>query len=210
MKWQEYQDAVANFYSEAEGLGDVQMNITLPDKVTGQPRQIDCLITADIKGHKFKMIVDAKRYKEKVNINQVDGVHALAEAVGVDKAIIVCANGWTEPAAKEARFLNMEIWLWPIEKARGFMDPGKWMLCPVCNSGLVIMDNSGFNVSREGIISWWLAGQCKACEGGVAWCQDCGEQFSLTYGKTLCCGCRHMWRFGKSGLSVYLNTKRTL
>ena len=159
MEWQEYQDAVAELYVQAEGIGDVQKNITLPDKVTGQPRQVDYLITAVIKGHEVKMIVDAKYYKEKININHIDGVNALAEAVGVDKAIIVCANGWTKPATNKARFLNMELRLWTIEEARECMNPGYWMLCPVCNSGLIIMDNNGFNVSREGIISWWLAGQ---------------------------------------------------
>ena len=209
MEWQEYQDAVAELYIQAEGIGDVQKSITLPDKVTGQPRQVNCLITAIIKGHEIKMMVDANYDKEKININQVDGVNALAEAVGVDKAIIVCANGWTEPAANKARFLNMDLWLWSIEEAPECMNPDHWMLCPVCNSGLIIIDNSGFNVSREGVISWWLAGQCKECKGGVAWCQDCGEQLSLTYGKMQCCGCRHMWRFSKTGLSVYLNTKYT-
>jgi len=36
----EYQHAV-ELYEQAEGLGKVSRNIMRPDKITGQPRQID-------------------------------------------------------------------------------------------------------------------------------------------------------------------------
>ncbi len=41
MRWQEYQDAVAELYLKMEKLGTVYKNVSLPDKVTGQPRQVD-------------------------------------------------------------------------------------------------------------------------------------------------------------------------
>lgn len=206
MNWQEYQEAVSEFYTQAEGIGVVQKDKTLPDKITGQPRQIDCWIEAKIKGHSIRVLVDAKFHKGKLNTNHVDGVFALAEAVGMDKAIMVCPNGWTEPAAVRARFFRMDFKLWPAQDASAFMDPDRWMQCPECEGGFIIMDNDGFSVS-SGIITWWLAGQCHKCKGGVVWCQACGEQFSMPYGKTQWCGCRHMWRFSKKRLSVYLNPK---
>ena len=39
MTWQEYQEAVAQLYEQLDDLGEVQRSVTIPDKVTGQPRQ---------------------------------------------------------------------------------------------------------------------------------------------------------------------------
>lgn len=208
MNWQEYQKAVAELYAQAEGIGIVRRDKTLPDRLTGQPRQIDCWIEAEVKGHELRILVDAKYHKNKIDTNHIDGVFALAQSVGVDKAIIVCPNGWTGPAEIKAKSLRMDLRLWTAEEAAGFMNPDFWMFCPVCNSGLIIMDKNGYTVSRNGIITWWLAGQCNECRGGIAWCQDCGEQLAAPYSKTQWCSCGHMWRFGKKGLSVYLKNKK--
>jgi len=60
MTWQEYQEAVAVLYEQAEGFGNVRRNVMVPDKITGQSRQIDVLIEIEAKGHSLKMVVDAK------------------------------------------------------------------------------------------------------------------------------------------------------
>jgi hypothetical protein len=60
MNWQEYQEAVGVLYSQLEGMGKVYKNITLPDKITGQPRQIDVWLEGELKGHKINILVDAK------------------------------------------------------------------------------------------------------------------------------------------------------
>jgi hypothetical protein len=40
MTWQEYQEAAARPYEQAEGIGTVRRNAYLPGRVTGQKRQI--------------------------------------------------------------------------------------------------------------------------------------------------------------------------
>ena len=49
MTWQEYQEAVAVLYEQADGFGNVSRNVMVPDKITGQPRQIDVLIEIEAK-----------------------------------------------------------------------------------------------------------------------------------------------------------------
>ena len=44
MTWQEYQDAVGELYERLDDLGTVLRSVTIPDKVTGQPRQLDVLV----------------------------------------------------------------------------------------------------------------------------------------------------------------------
>ena len=203
MKWQEYQEAVSEFYKEAEGIGNVRNNIMLPDKVTGQPRQIDCLLEADVKGHKITVLIDAKYHENKLDVNDIEVVSALAQSVGADKAVIVCANGWTEPAGIKAKFNRLDLRLWPAEEAVRYLNPDFWMMCPLCGDGLIIMDGAGAAELSLNLISWWVAGRCDKCRGGVVWCADCGEKFAAEYGKTHWCGCGHMWRFGKDVLQFY-------
>jgi len=47
------------------------------------------------------MIVDAKFHAVPIDVRDVESVLALADAVGANKAIVVAANGWTEPAKKK-------------------------------------------------------------------------------------------------------------
>lgn len=203
MDWQEYQNAVSEFYRKAEGVGVVKKNIFMTDRITGQPRQVDCWLDVETKGHRLGILIDAKFHKNKINVNTVDSVSALAEAVGANKAIVVCSNGWTSPAGSKAKSIGIDLRLWTAEDAAEFMNPDFWMFCPACDNGLIIMDNSGFTLLKDESILWWLAGQCKECRGGVAWCQGCGQQLIAQYGKTQWCYCGHMWRFGKRGLSLY-------
>ena len=81
MTWQEYQEAVAQLYEQAEGIGDVKRDVRIPDKVTGQPRQVDVLIELGTKGHEVRILIDAKFYSDKINVKQVEEILALADAV---------------------------------------------------------------------------------------------------------------------------------
>ena len=204
LTWQQYQNLVLQLYKEAQGIGIVRGNVKIPDKLTGQLRQVDCWLEVSIKGHHtVSILIDAKYHKNKINVNHVEGVSELAKSVGANKAIIVCSNGWTNPAAIKAKFMGMDLRLWSAEDAVKFMEPDCWKVCPVCDNGLIIMDSSGFTQLHDGLILWWLAGQCNDCQGGVVWCQDCGRELAVPYNKTQWCDCGHMWRFGKSGVQLY-------
>ena len=77
MTWQEYQEAVAVLYEQADGFGNVRRNVMVPDKVTGQHRQIDVLIEIEAKGHPLKMLVDAKFHAVPIDVREVESVLAL-------------------------------------------------------------------------------------------------------------------------------------
>ncbi len=89
VKWQEYQEAVGELYEQLDNLGTVHRSVTIPDKVTGQPRQIDVLVEIQAYGHTLRMIVDAKFHAEKLDVKDVEEVLALSNAVGGSKTVIV-------------------------------------------------------------------------------------------------------------------------
>jgi len=199
MTWQEYQQAVAELYEQLDDLGTVKRNVMIPDKVTGQPRQIDVLIEVEAYEHTLRLVVDAKFHSEKLDVRDVEGVLSLASAVGASQAVIVAANGWTEPAAKKAAFENCTLRLLTLEEAIDLLVPDKWEMCPNCNNDCIVLDMDGAT-GYEAAWLWWLAGKCRECKFGFIWCQDCGSNIELPFNEEVFCGCGHGWRSSDKGL----------
>lgn len=207
MKWQEYQEAVSVLYEQTEGFGNVRRNITIPDKITGQPRQIDTLIEIEAKRHSIKILVDAKFYSAPIDVKDVESVLALSESVGAHKAIIVAANGWTVPAAKKASFVGCDLSILSIDDALDLIVPDKWKMCPSCERDCIVMNQDGMVTLENGLILWWLAGQCRECKCARIHCQDCGLKAYFDIGKSIVCGCGHEWFSEEKSIAVAFFSK---
>jgi hypothetical protein len=193
MTWQEYQEAVAVLYEQLEGVGTVLRNQHIPDRDTGQHRQIDALLSLETKGHRLSTVIDAKFHADPIDVKSVEEVAALAEAVGACKAIVVASNGWTEPAAKKAEHLLCDLRLLTLEDALDLLVPDKWMMCPSCSRDCIVVDQANTVGGASGGWIWWIAGACRECRSLLIWCQDCGEQFLLKPGESLSCECSYHW-----------------
>lgn len=202
MTWQEYQEAVAVLYEQTDGFGNVSKNIMVPDKITGQPRQVDVLIEIEAKGHPLKMIVDAKFHAVPIDVREVESVLALAEAVGANKAIIVAANGWTEPAKKKATHTGCDLLLFSAEEALDWIVPDKWTMCPSCDADCIVLDQGGSVTFEGGTWFWWLAGQCRGCKCARIHCQDCGMKAFIDLHGSMVCGCGHRWSSTDDGVTI--------
>lgn len=204
MKWQEYQEAVAVLYKQTDGFGNVSKNVTVPDKITGQPRQIDVLIEISAKGHPVKLVVDAKFHASPIDVREVESVLALADAVGANKAIIVAANGWTEPAQKKADHAGCDLKLLSMEEALDLIVPDKWKMCPSCDADCIVLDQAGVVQLENGLFFWWLAGQCRGCKCARIHCQDCGVKTYISLHDSASCGCGHRWASSDEGVAIGL------
>lgn len=65
MTWQEYQQAVGELYEQLDDLGTVMRDVRIPDKITGQLRQIDVLVEIEAYEHTLQIVIDAKFQKTK-------------------------------------------------------------------------------------------------------------------------------------------------
>ena len=202
MTWQEYQEAVALLYEQTDGFGDVSRNVMVPDKITGQARQIDVLIEINAKGHSLKMIVDAKFHASPIDVRDLESVLALADAVGANKSIVVAANGWTEPAKKKADHVGCSLELLSIEDALDLVVPDKWKMCPSCGVDCIVLDQEGAVTFEGGSWFWWLAGQCRGCNCARIHCQDCGTKAYINVDQSTICGCGHRWAITDKGVTI--------
>jgi hypothetical protein len=207
MTWQEYQESVAQLYEQLEGIGAVQRNVRIPDRITGQPRQVDTLLTIESKGHKFQAVVDAKFHADPIDVKVIEEVAALASAVGVAKSIVVASNGWTTPAVKKAEHLFCDLRLFTTEQALDLLLPDKWMMCPNCERDCIVMDQANAIGAPSGAWIWWLAGACRECRYLIAWCQDCGTRYHLKVGESIKCYCGYIWGNDNGNLCFDIGTE---
>lgn len=205
MNWQEYQEAVAILYEQIEGFGNVKRNVYIPDKVTGQNRQIDVLIEICERGHKLTILIDAKFRSQPIDVKDVEEVLALASAVKASKTVIVTLNGWTKPAEIKAQNEDCDLKILSLETALQIIVPEKWKMCPTCENDCIVLDQDGMAKLENGFIIWWLAGQCRECKTARINCQDCGLKLYIENGKSINCDCGHKWSSSYDGITVGLN-----
>lgn len=202
MKWQEYQDAVGELYAQMEQIGEIKKNITIPDKVTGQPRQIDVWWEINGKGHKLGILIDAKMRAAPLDVKDIEEVLALSNAVGANLSIIVTTSGWTEPAAKRAEFQGMDLRLLSIEKALEVVVADFWKLCPICEQDCIIMDSYGLLAFSDYTTTIIFGGRCRSCKTVNVECQECGWEKIMQIGEQGNCECGYFWGNDNDGLWV--------
>jgi len=208
MTWQEYQKAVGTLYQniESKSMGEVKYNIYIPDKVSGQNRQIDVWWELNVQGHKVNILIDAKYRKCKIDVKDVEEVEALASSVKANKVIIVTNNGWTESAFKKAEFSNTDLKILDADKALDLIIPDKWFMCYNCTDECVIMDSDGV-LYREGsgLFFDWYAGKCRSCGDTYFHCPECGSRKILEDGDKYKCYCKHKWKKENEKLFIKFN-----
>ena len=206
MTWQEYQDAVGEFYIRVEKIGIVKKNISIPDKLTGQKRQIDVWCEIHIGDHLINVLIDAKLRSNPIDVTVVDGVASLAESVKAHKAIIITNEGWTEPAKRKAEFIGMDIKILSIEEALGLVVPNKWIMCYDCNDECVVMDWDGVLYQKKiELFFTWYAGRCRKCKNLYLYCPACGNKTIIEDTDPWKCHCGHTWKTKKDQLFIKFN-----
>jgi hypothetical protein len=99
----EYENGVADVLAYLAGpAAVVERNVHMPGRNSGVQRQIDVRVTGALFGSgSATMIVDCKRHKRPLDVNDVGAFVALVEDVGADIGLLVSTRG-ASPAAQQA------------------------------------------------------------------------------------------------------------
>jgi hypothetical protein len=89
--------------------GNIQIDSPafLPDRVTGEQREHDVLLTIRTSHHKSLIAIECRDRSRKVTVNEVEGFHAKCADTGVGQGIIVSPQGFTRNATAKARHLGL-------------------------------------------------------------------------------------------------------
>jgi hypothetical protein len=200
--WRLYERIVAAV--EAQYLG-IEMSIIPNARIigclSGKKRQIDALLDArwgdDISR---RIIVDAKRYKTKVDIKDVESLEGMMRDCGAKYGILICPKGCTEGARRRAQDA-ITIKILALDEVDAFFSSISFDKC------LGECRNRHLSPSRTGVVFWhsphglfyedlWsilVTGKCDVCHNFHVFCQECGEKFALRDGEEYKCNCKRTW-----------------
>ncbi|WP_421849109.1 restriction endonuclease [Novosphingobium sp.] len=104
MEWRQFELAVTQFCRALAPEAKVTHDAVIPDIDTGTPRQRDVWIEASI-GNFFpvKILVSCKRYKRRLNIQDIDAFIGELISSGAQKGVIYSLNGFTKTAIEKAQ-----------------------------------------------------------------------------------------------------------
>ncbi len=198
--WRVYERIVAAVEAEQSGIDlSVTPNAEIIGCITGVRRQIDVLIDArwgddDVE---TRTIVDAKRYRSKLDVKDVESFEGMMKDCRAQRGILVCPHGSSEAARRRAQDA-ITITLLSPEEVDEFpwaqFDPcmGECAMSASAKKGLVLWDGQlPIGVESTWLIVW--TGKCDRCRNFHVWCWDCGEKFALSDEDEHICYCDYRW-----------------
>jgi len=198
--WRTYERFVASLCKPSDDL-TVTPNAKLIGAISGTPRQIDVLVDARFQEDASRrVIVDAKRWKKKVDVTDVEAFGAMMEDCRASRGILVCSAGFTAAAKRRAQD-RIGLRLLPISELR-YLDLESWEGCiGSCQTskrrrkhrGMVLFDQPfGTTVGNAPLIVN-LVGKCDECGSFHVWCWTRGSKFALSDQSEHHCGCSWFW-----------------
>jgi hypothetical protein len=200
--WRVYERFIARLQSK-EATDDLTVipNAILIGNISGAKRQIDVLIDArwaeDISR---RVIVDAKRYKRKVHVKDVESFEGMMRDCRAQHGILVCPHGYSKAAFRRAKDA-ITIKLVALSDLKDF-DLMAWDECAgacsrpdakITEQGLVLWDSPFGLAVADSPLSIVAVGKCDVCHNFQIWCWDCGQKFALQDEDEYKCNCNRFW-----------------
>jgi hypothetical protein len=95
----------------------------LPDRITGEPREHDVLVTLAGSHHKSTIAIECRDRSRKITVNDVESFWSKCQDTGIDQAVIVSPKGFSKSASTKASHLGIRCLR--LSEAMSF----NWLLC---------------------------------------------------------------------------------
>lgn len=105
----EYEKLVEHIYKELYKEAEVKFDDHIPGIFSGIERQIDVSIRFKIGEVEKLIIVQAKDWKDPVNVTVVDAFISVIDDVGADKGILICRSGYSSTAIPYAHRKKIDV-----------------------------------------------------------------------------------------------------
>lgn len=88
--------------------GQVQESALLADKITGEKREVDVLLSSSIADYPVSISIEVIDRKRKADVTWVEQMYSKHDTLLTDKLVLVSRNGFTKSAMEKAHFHNIE------------------------------------------------------------------------------------------------------
>jgi hypothetical protein len=105
-----FEELVSDVARELSPNAEIIHDFKLPDRVTGDPRQIDVLIRAQAAFVPVVVAMECRDHARPLDVNAVEGFKSKIEDVRADKGIMLCPGGFTKNARKKAEHYGIDLY----------------------------------------------------------------------------------------------------
>lgn len=107
--WLKYEKVLLDYLQTEHSEAEVEHNVNLPGTLSGVDRQIDVLVRERLPGDTVTTAFEAKCYKRRVNVKNVEEAIGLFRDVSVDRGVVVTTVGYSDAALQRAYADDVEI-----------------------------------------------------------------------------------------------------
>jgi hypothetical protein len=111
-----------------------EINARLRDKITGQMREVDVLLTYQEGNARTRVAIECKDHKRPIDVKEIEALHGKCSDLDIDATMIVSSSGFTRPAILKAG--ARRIFAKTIEQSLNY----DWL-----NTGGIITDSLRFH-----------------------------------------------------------------
>lgn len=105
MNWKEYEKTIHDYLTKQYPDFKILHNQTIVGKMSKSDRQIDILIDETIAGHRIRIVIDSKFYKDtKIDVKDVESFLGMLADCEAHKGILITTKGFTKGAMNRAFF----------------------------------------------------------------------------------------------------------
>jgi hypothetical protein len=80
----------------------------LPDKIIGELREVDILISTNVSGYEVNIAIEVAGRRRRADTPWVESMHSKHSSLPTNKLVLVAESGFTSTALKKATFLGIE------------------------------------------------------------------------------------------------------
>lgn len=102
MDWKEYEQEIAAHFGSEYPSAHITANARILGKHSKVDRQIDLLLEQQVCDLPFRIVVDAKYRKERIDVKDVEEFLGLVQDVCAHKGVLISVEGYTEAAIRRA------------------------------------------------------------------------------------------------------------
>ncbi|GEM_PF-4589489 len=81
----------------------------LPDRDTGEPREVDVAVRRRVGSHDILVILECRDRRAPADVRWIEELASKRDSVGADRVVAVSSSGFTRPAREKARALRVDL-----------------------------------------------------------------------------------------------------
>lgn len=207
--WEVYESQIFEKLKEEFPNADILKNQKIKGLFSKAIRQVDILVSGNIIGKNFVIVIDCKKFNRKIDVKAVESFIGFIEDTKANMGIMITNNGYTKAAERRVLNYPTDIRLDIVEYSKLDDYHFEWDSCPACSESQhiqrEILWGNPLGLQTNGKLTIVQQGQCNYCGEGYIKCQACGIIIDINeYDSSECyCGTKFIFESEYVGQGMY-------